>query len=580
VHERPHVPRRCPDRGARLSAATECARALIDELARNGVRHVVIAPGSRSAPLALAAYTHPGVALHVRIDERSAAFLALGITKAAGRPAAAVVCTSGTAAANLAPAVWEARLAGAGLIVLTADRPPELRDTGANQTIDQVQLYGSAVRWFAELGVAEPAAGEFWRSAAARACAEAAGAAGGPPGPVHLNCPFREPLVPGPEEPDTDPTGRPGGAPWTAHAPPPPAPAPGPVRDRLKAVRRGLVVAGDGAAGADRLAAALGWPLLAEPTSNARRGAHAIGTYHLLAAAGYLARNPPDLVVTVGKPGLSKPLLAFLASGVEHVVLDPHGRWWDPVRSAAAVVTAGAAATAAALESSAPAAADPAYLASWRAADRAARAAVDALLDATAEPTETRLARDLAAQLPAGALLAVASSGPVRDLDVAMVPRADLAILGNRGASGIDGFVSTALGAALQHGGPAAALAGDLSLLHDQNGLLLGPDEQRPDLVLVVANNDGGGIFHFLPQADDPASFERLFATPHGAVLADVAAAARCGFARVESAGALAGALADTYSAGGIHVVEVPTDRQANVALRRRLTDAVAATLA
>jgi 2-succinyl-5-enolpyruvyl-6-hydroxy-3-cyclohexene-1-carboxylate synthase len=632
-----------------VNPSTAFAVTLVDELVRCGLREAVLAPGSRSAPLAIALWeqsTAPdGLRLHVRIDERSAAFLALGLAKASGRPVP-VICTSGTAAANFHPAVIEADESGVPLLVLTADRPPELRGTGANQAIDQLKLYGGAVRWFAEAGVPEarPGMNAYWRSLACHAWAAASGADGGFPGPVHLNLPLRDPLVPG--LPDAgapagagivtggdgwpEPlAGRDGGAPWIRWAgagragwPAPPVsvstsshsdtsshpstsshsstshpstsshsgisshsgsvmPAgwgePGPLD--LPWTERGVIVAGDGAAspsGLLRLAAAAGWPVLAEPSSGARQGGHALGAYqYLLEHPAFLAAHRPDLVICAGRPGLSRGQTAFLrqaaADGARQVILaQGPGRWADPARTATDV--------AAAVRLAGPPGRPPAgWLRGWQEADAAARGAVDAVLDAGGELTEPRLARDLAAALPAGALLWAASSLPIRDLDRHLAPRDGLRVLASRGASGIDGLISSAAGAALAHqasgGGPAAALLGDIAFLHDAPGLFAGPEEARPDLVLVVANNDGGGIFSALEQAAVPAPFERVFGTPHGARLAGLAAAAGIGHTLVVRAADLPAAL----KGDGIRVVEVAADRAAGTALRRRLAQTAAA---
>ncbi|GAB3496729.1 2-succinyl-5-enolpyruvyl-6-hydroxy-3-cyclohexene-1-carboxylic-acid synthase [Nocardiopsis coralliicola] len=560
-----------------MNPSTALARVFVDELARCGLTEAVVAPGSRSTPLALAIAAHPGVRLHVRIDERSAAFCALGLARASRRPVA-VVCTSGTAAANFHPAVMEADQSGVPLLVLTADRPPELRGTGANQTVDQIRLYGSAVRFFAEVGVPEPVAGmnAYWRSLACRAWACAGdprtgtGGGAGDPGPVHLNLAFRDPLVPeeGPGAPEwPEPLdGRPGGRPWMAAAPRMAEPEP----FVLPAVERGAIVCGDGDYDAVpylALSAATGWPLLAEPTSNARR-ADAPSTYReLLAVGGFAAEHAPDLVVSVGRPGLSRQLMAFLRSAKTHIAVGDPRRVADPVRTAAQVVPAVAP----------PPGADPdtPWAASWRTADAAARALLDAELDAEEGLGELRLARDLAQLIPAGSLLFAGSSMPVRDLDAAMPARCGARIIGNRGASGIDGTVSTAVGAALAHqadgGGPAFALLGDLAVLHDQNGLVLGPQEPRPDLAVVVANNDGGGIFSSLEQAGHPG-FERLFGTPHGVSMEQVAAVADIGYTRVEWATDLPKALLGE----GLRIVEVRTVRSESAALRTRVQRLVA----
>jgi 2-succinyl-5-enolpyruvyl-6-hydroxy-3-cyclohexene-1-carboxylate synthase len=513
-----------------------------------------------------------------------------------------VLCTSGTAAAHFHAAVIEADEACVPLLVLTADRPPELRGTGANQAIDQIKLYGSAVRWFCEVGVPEarPGMTGYWRSLAGRAWAEASGAAGGAPGPVHLNLPLREPLVPG----DADGPGggaldgaawpeslegRPGGAPWTRFA----AGAAPAVLD-LPWTERGVVVAGDGADPGPliELAQAAGWPLLAEPSSGARQGPAALTAYpYLLESAEFAAAHRPDVIVSAGRPGLSRGQLAFLRGGAappaRHVVIAAApGRWSDPARTATDV-TGAVRLTGAPGGSGGPG--EPAWLDAWRragaAAARAADGLLDGVLDGEAGLSEPRLARDLGALLPAGALLWTASSLPVRDLDRHLAPRSGLRVLASRGASGIDGLVSSAIGAALAHqaagGGPAVALLGDLALVHDAAGLMIGPGEPRPDLCLLVVNNDGGGIFSTLEQAAYPAAFERVFGTPHGTGVADLAAAAGLPYTRITSAAGLPAVLdGSALDGSGLRLAEVRTDRAAGAALRQALGTAARAAVA
>jgi 2-succinyl-5-enolpyruvyl-6-hydroxy-3-cyclohexene-1-carboxylate synthase len=556
-----------------------------DELIRCGLREVVLAPGSRSTPLAMAffdAERRHRVRLHVRIDERSASFTALGLAKASRRPVAAL-CTSGTAAANFHPAVIEADESGVPLLVLTADRPPELRGIGASQAIDQIKLYGSAVRWFCEAGLPEARPGmvAYWRSLACQAWAHAAGSAGGFAGPVHLNLAFREPLVPDGEDWPESLDGRPGGGPWTRFSG---GQAFGDAEREGRVVRgaglevpwteRGVVVCGDGdyhATALAELAERAGWPVLAEPSSGARRGPNALSAYqYLLATPEFMTAHRPDLLVSAGRPGLSRAQTAFLGPGSasRHVVIaQGPGRWADPSRAATDV------APAIRLTGIPARPGSPwGWLDAWRRADDAARRAVDAVLDDDAGLTEPRLARDLASGLPEGALLWTGSSMPVRDIDFHLFPRADIRVLTSRGASGIDGTTSAAIGAALAHGGPAFALIGDLAFLHDAPGLALGPSEPRPDLCLIVVNNDGGGIFSTLEQAAFPGSFERLFGTPHGAGLEHLAAAFGLPYQRLEQPDDLSKAMAGT----GLRVVEAQTERAAGAALRARLRDVAA----
>jgi 2-succinyl-5-enolpyruvyl-6-hydroxy-3-cyclohexene-1-carboxylate synthase len=559
-----------------VNPSTAFGISFTDELVRCGLREVVLAPGSRSTPLAMAfceAERCGLVRLHVRIDERSASFTALGLAKASRRPVA-VLCTSGTAAANFHPAVIEADESGVPLLVLTADRPPEMRGTGANQVIDQVKLYGSAVRWFCEAGAPEARPGMvgYWRSLACQAWAHASGRAGSLAGPVHLNLAFREPLVPGGAgEPDwPEPLdGRPDGRPWTSFE------VGNPPRDELEVpwTERGVLVCGDGdydAAALTALAGRAGWPVLAEPSSGARRGPNALSAYqYMLATPGFMAAHAPDLIVSAGRPGLSRPQSALLAAGQarRHVVIaQGPGRWADPQRAATDVASA-------VRLTAGPGSRDSGgWLADWRRADEAARRAVDAVLDDDENLTEPRLARDLANHLPEGTLLWTGSSLPVRDIDCHLCPRDDLRILASRGASGIDGTTSAAIGAALAHGGPAFALVGDLAFLHDAAGLALGPGEPRPDLCLVVVNNDGGGIFSTLEQAAFPGPFERIFGTPHGAELQHLAAAFGLPYQRLEQPADLSKALQGT----GLRIVEAQTDRAAGAALRTRLREVAA----
>ena len=598
------------------------ALTLVDELVRGGVADACLAPGSRSAPLALALAEHPGVRVHVHVDERSAGFFALGAAKRSGRPAA-VVCTSGTAAANFHPAVLEAHHARVPLLVLTADRPPELRDTGANQSVDQLRLYGDAVRWFCEvsLPVHGPGAGRYWRSLAARAVAAAAGP---PAGPVHLNLAFAEPLVPGELGGEPAP-GRPGGAPWTVSAAFPRRPAPAEVdalAERVRAASRGLLVVGWGSGlgleAADAFARAAGWPVLADPLSGHRRGPHAVAAYDaLLRVPGFAAAHRPELVVRVGAGPTSKALGTWLDASVPQVLVDPDGAWPDPGRAAATRLVADASALLGAVAAalgpgcrgpgdsasacrgagdSVPAhclgagrspdltgperaAGAAAWLHAWTSADALAGSAMDALLAGWEEPFEGRVARDLVAGLPGGATLVVGSSMPVRDVDTFARARDGLAFVANRGASGIDGFVATALGVAAAGGGPVAALCGDLTFLHDASSVL-GAGRRAEPVVFVVCDNDGGGIFSFLPQAELPERyFEPLFGTPHGLDLGALAAAAGLACHRVTRAGDLVPAVAEALAAHRTTVLLVPGDRAVNLARHRAAARAVAEAL-
>jgi 2-succinyl-5-enolpyruvyl-6-hydroxy-3-cyclohexene-1-carboxylate synthase len=565
---------------------------VVDELARGGLTDAVLAPGSRSTALALALHDDPRIRLHVEVDERSAAFLAVGVARGSGR-ACAVVTTSGSAVANLHPAVVEADTGRVPLLVLSADRPPELRHTGANQTIDQLKIFGDAVRWFVEVGAPADVDGEvaYWRASVCRLLAEAHGLAA-PPGPVHANLAFREPTVPRSDdgrhraEPYRHPVeGRHGGRPWLTVRRAPRRPenaALAELAGRLASTERGLIVVGQTDAPAEpihALSRATGFPVIAEPGAPARMHPDTVDTaHHLLAHPTFAAAHVPDLVLRIGRTGLSRPLAALLHDRVPQVLVDPDGSWHDPDRSVAELLVADVTPTCTGLVEHLGVDADSEWRRGWRAADRTARAALDAELDALDEPTEPRLARDVVAAVPADGTLVVASSMPIRDLDQHASRGDGLPVLANRGASGIDGFVSTALGVALARPGPTVALTGDLSLLHDANGFLLSPDVPTLDVTFVVVDNDGGGIFHFLPQGDQPA-FERVFGTPHGRQVADLARLHDLGYTEVALAADLAPAVASAIRAGGIQLVHARTDRRANVALHRRLTAAVGAAL-
>ena len=574
--------------------STAQARVIADELARCGVTDAVLAPGSRSAALAIAMHEMPSIRLHVEIDERSAGFCALGLGRATARPAPVVV-TSGTAVANLLPAVVEADLAGVPWLVLAADRPAELRDTGANQTIDQTQLFGNAVRWFVDLGVAEdrPGAVAYWRSVIARATAEARGVRAAP-GPVHVNVPFREPTVPVSDDGRSRAAqfshaleGRPGGRAWTHVSRSPrsvPADGLASVAEQVRASTRGLIVVGESDVEADpvnELAHAAGFPVVAEPLSPVRADRASgddavISTAHWLAAhPPFAAEHRPDLVLRVGRAGLSRPLTVLLDDAIPHVLVDADGRWLDPDRSVGDLVVAepGALCAAVAHQLTGDDAREQRrdWMQSWRTADRVARAALDTLLASDDAPSEPRTARDTAAAVPDGGTLVVASSMPVRDLDMVMRPRTGLRVLGNRGASGIDGFVSTALGVALGAGGPTVALAGDLSLLHDRNGFLLTPDGEAADCTFVICQNDGGGIFNLLPPATHAPGFERLFGTPHGMDVGDVARSHGLEHTVIDRAHELPDAIGESCATGGVRLLEVRTDRVEQAALRTRM---------
>ena len=551
-----------------MTTATACARTVVDELVRCGVREAVLSPGSRSAPLAFALYAADAarrLRLHVRIDERTAGFLALGLAKASRRPVP-VVTTSGTAVANLHPALLEASHAGVPVVALTADRPASLRGTGANQTTDQVRVFGGAVRSYEQLSAADAQA---WRATVCRALATADGLRTADPGPVHVNCAFDEPLVPDGEDAEA-PTGRLAGAPWSrvgplaGSAPLPLAPGP-----------RTVVVAGDQSGpAARRLAESGGWPLLAEPSSGARTGGHALRAYRLLLDHEELGRQV-ERVAVYGHPTLSRQVTALLSRpDVEVIAVIPTGRWTDVGHRVSQVV--GAACVDGGL-------ADDDWLGAWREADGRACAAIDAVLADERALTPYAVARAVWESVPTRGLLVLGSSNPIRDVDLMASPYevgGHRLVLANRGLAGIDGTVSTAVGAALGRASAGAlALIGDLTFLHDSTGLLLGPDEPRPDLTIVVVNDDGGGIFALLEQGapGHSKSFERLFGTPLGANLRALCDASATSYARADQPDALRAALDEAPA--GLRVIECPVGRVGRRNLERRIREAATAAL-
>jgi 2-succinyl-5-enolpyruvyl-6-hydroxy-3-cyclohexene-1-carboxylate synthase len=561
---------------------------LVDEWVRGGVQAAVVCPGSRSTPLALALAADDRIALHVHHDERSAGFMALGLALATGQ-AVVVLTTSGTAAVELHPAVVEAHHAGVPLLVCTADRPPELRDVGAPQTIDQNRLYGGAVRWYADPGLADWESAPRWRAFAARALAETTGP---PPGPVQLNLPFREPLVGTPEP--LLPAGRDGHRPWTM-VPPSPVLWPDDLDVAALGERRGLILAGHPCGDPDdvaRVAEGLGWPVVADPQSPAWAvgsvgsdgAAGVVGVAHLDAILRSEAARQalrPEVVLRLGRPPASRVVDEWLAaSGAEEIVV-PGATWTDPPAAATVIVRAQPADVLRSLADEIVAVdREPGWIESWTAVAGAASAATEAALAELPAPNEPGVARDLVAALPVGAGLVISSSMPIRDVERYAAPRGDLRVFANRGANGIDGVVSTAVGVALA-GGPVALLIGDLAFLHDSNGLL-GVARRDVDLVCVVVDNDGGGIFSFLPQARhlEGDRFEALFGTPHGLDLVALAAALGVSAHAVGGDGSdgrdLAAEVARAVAEGGVHVLVVRTDRAANVGVHQQLDAAIA----
>ena len=571
------------------------ARALVEELVRAGVREVVVAPGSRSTPLVMAFAEEETVRLRVHLDERSGAFFALGVGKAGGGPAA-LVTTSGTAGAHALPAVIEAAQSETPLLILTADRPHHLRDSDANQAIDQIRLFGPFVRAFHE--VAPPRIDDHalrhLRALGVRAVAEAMGP---PAGPVHLNLPFDKPLEP--EEPgaalaavpEETGLGRRDATPFVAVSTGSRAAPPEALETLAETVTaaRGVVVAGPlphpGAGEAvRRFAAAVGWPLLADPLSGARygpaEGAHVVAAYDLfLRDEGVRQALEPEVVLRVGATPTSTALADWLVEhrGAHQVVVDGGGRWKDHLALARSYVAADPADTLLALcdvlEAGGAPGAEPddeaaqAWRRLWRRADEAARATLAAETFAPAE-AEPEVAALLVEGLPAHATLFVSSSMPVRDVDAFGLPREEpLRVLGNRGASGIDGIVSTAFGARTAGSGPLVCLVGDVAFFHDQNGLLWSREDDLA-VVFVLVDNDGGGIFHHLPVSDYDPAFTRFFVTPHGLDFRHAAALHGLDLRDVEPPG-LPDTVARALGRGGSTVVRVRTDAHASARKRR-----------
>ena len=563
---------------------TSYVDAFVDQLIQVGLRDVVFSPGSRSTPLALGFARRNEIRLTAQLDERSAGFLALGIAKGRRTPTA-LVCTSGTAAANYLPAIVEAKYGRTPLLVLTADRPHEARELGAPQTIDQIKMYGDFVKLFVEM---PPADGPedllaFVRTTAARAFAVSLSV---PAGPVHLNFPFREPLVPKDDAPKREGAYVP--PPITTHAPQPRYDAGElrPIAQELERLRRGIIICGPlddprFAASVTELGRAIGYPVLADPLSQMRFGPHdreiVVDTYEwMLRSKRFRSLAAPEAILHFGAVPTSKPLVQFMAAH-RLIVVDP-AEWNDPTLRATDVIRGEPHAVCQALRR----AIDPehtpdqTWLPIWIKTGRRVRAAIEEKLDADEALFEGRVARELVRLLPEGANLFVGSSMPIRDVDAfAGSDPKRLRIVANRGANGIDGVVSTACGVA-SVSGPTALLIGDVSFFHDLNGLLA-TKLHRIDLTVVLVHNDGGGIFSFLPQAELADEFERLFGTPHGL---DFAAAVRMYGGRFTSVGGwsefrecVKGALGRS----GLDVIEVRTSRLENVDRHRRLWAEIAA---
>ncbi len=578
------------------NATYACVGALVDELVRAGIEHLCLCPGSRSAPLAMSAARHPGVRLWTLIDERSAGFFAFGMAKGLRSPVA-LLSTSGTAAANFFPAIIEAHYGRVPLVVLTADRPRELRDCGALQTIDQVHLYGGHVKWFVDVAPPE-ATDDMLRYARTLACQAVARAQERPPGPVHLNVPLREPLVPVPEAMPPEATrapsaweGRDAGRPYSVASPSLRAPDPRFVQafsQDLSKAPRGLIVCGPGddpalPGAVCRLGRVLGYPILADPLSQVRFGPHdrslVIDSYDAMLRLEDVAKTlAPDVILRLGGLPASRPLLRYLQhhAGARQVVVDGDNGWTDPNRLASDVLHMDATLLCESLAATVrPRRSEAAWTAMWVRLGTVTRRAIQERLDALTEPFEGKAIAELCDLLPDGSTLYVGNSMPVRDLDTFTpgAPRA-VRVLGNRGASGIDGVISSALGTAAAGTGPVVLALGDLAFYHDMNGLLAAR-RHRLRATIVLLNNDGGGIFSFLPQAAYPEHFEALFATPTGLDFRLAAELYGASFSRMDTWETFRARVQEGLASPGLDIVEVRTTRDRNVRLHQEIWAAV-----
>lgn len=542
--------------------STALARVVVDELSHQGVELIVISPGSRSAALAIAATEHPRVETRVVIDERSAAFHALGAAKATGAPVA-VLTTSGTAAANLFPAVVEADMSCVPLVAVSADRPADMQGVGANQTIDQVRLFGDKVRHYAgiEAPRSEYDANRAWRETVASVVAAAASS---PPGPVHLNVRFSEPTVPVSDD------GRSHADPYRFATPriemaPSAEPVPAEGVDLAIDGGRGLVIAGDGdydRAGLLERTTELGWPVLASALSG-MRGTRVVGTYHHLLVDGVPSDLRPSTVVAVGAVGPSPRLDALFASAVQRIRIDAWGRGLDPGRDATHVL--GGSVTD--LLDGVAGSADDTWAESWHRAEALCRSRMDGILAAADVMSGAGVVAAL--NRVEWECLVAASSLPIREVD-AHLTRGGGTVFANRGASGIDGFVSTALGVAGARAG-TLALVGDLSLLHDANGFL---HEADIDLTLVVIDNGGGGIFDSLPHSRHAPEYERLFVTNPRRSIESLARHHGVRFAEANAPADLQRLAADALIRPGVDLIRVPVDRADDLRMRAQLDEA------
>lgn len=562
------------------------ASTFVDEIVRNGITDAVMSPGKRSTLVATAlerAAVAGRLRTHVIVDERSASFFALGLARSQGRPVL-VWCTSGTAAAELHPAILEASYARVPLLIATGDRPPEQRAIRDWQSMDQTHLYGRATRWFFDFGVADEAMSQHWRSIISRAVSETSGGGAGA-GPVHLNVPIREPfsLL----EAEAVP-GRPEGAPWHVVTKPVLAAPESTIRMFVECAsgRKGVFVLGAAAVDADLVQQAserLGWPVLTTPRSpvcgNAR---NALGAAHALVRDEAFARSHvPEIVVHVGDPLISRPVTAWLkASGAVEWSVEPGSSWQGETQRAAHVVSSDLNAFFESLIDAAHPASDRSWLNSWLAAEAAAQSAITHTLEVETLLSEPAIARNVVDALPNGSNLFVSTSMPVRDVDWWSKPRTGVRVWANRGVSGLDGVTSTALGiaAASDASETNVLLIGDLGVLHDLNGLWANRGSSADlQLVIIVVDNNGGGIFRLFPMADEMGEsiYSRVVGTPQDVNIAQVAQALDIEVVEINDITGLRNALDDAIEAGGVRMIYCNTDSRQNVAVATKLYEAV-----
>ncbi len=616
------------DESGSLNPTYVYIQAFVDELQRAGVHNVVICPGSRSTPLAMVLAKQAGIHTWMHIDERSAAFFALGMAKRLGRPVA-LVCTSGTAAANFFPALVEAHLTHVPLLVLTADRPHELRDNGAPQAINQNRLYGTHVKWFVDVALPEANnnALRYIRTLANRAVALTNAI---PAGPVHLNMPFREPLVPdaSPDQPLPPPAqrdlvawyGRPDNVPYVAVTEARQTSDDAIVGVRgggerggglaltqlhnllytrllatIRATPHGLIIVGSGndpeALGlVTLLAQRTAYPILADPLSQLRSGSpnshFVLSSYDaFLRIDAFIEQAEPQIILRFGAMPTSKSLLLYQKryASCPQIVVDGNAGWEEPTQLASEVIHANPVSL---CRSMLPFLVDvperdAQWSAKWQQTEQLTREILQSAIQDFGPLFEGRVFTELAALLPQETTLYVGNSMPVRDLDTFFWKSASkIQIMGNRGANGIDGMVSSALGASAAHKeAPTVLVIGDLSFFHDLNGLLAARLHQL-DLTVVLINNDGGGIFSFLPQASYPEHFEQLFGTPTGLDFAPVVQMYGGSFQRITNWQEFRTAMNESIVSRGLHVIEVPTERTSNVQMHRQLWQVVGNALA